>query len=65
MKEYAIISKDRHRDDKVYLFSGSEEEVKIKCEEVWKKDFSFDYTYPWSDSSGIYSIEYVEIIKLD
>ena len=63
-KEYAIISRDRHRDDHVYLFTGTKEEVEQKCEEIWKQDFGYDYEYKWVAGGGSYTVDYVEVIKL-
>jgi len=65
IKNYAIISQDRHRDHRVYLFIGTEEEVKTECEKVWRNDFSFDYEYPWVNSGGDYCVEYVEVSELE
>lgn len=61
-KQYAIIIHDRHTDDRVHLFNGTDEEVKLKCEELWKKYFSFEYRYPYSDGSGDYYVDYTEVI---
>jgi len=66
-KEYTIISKDRHRDDEVYIFEGTEEEVKKKAKEIFEKDFGVklkdgdDYL---SLSGGDYEVNYVETIRI-
>lgn len=64
IKNYAIISKDRHREDYVYLFTGTSDGAVDMCEKIWKQDFNSPYDYRWVSGGGSYEVCFVEIKKL-
>ena len=65
MKQYAIISRDRHRDDRVYLVKCNEDDLKNILEKIWKDDFGYELppvvnNFYCGNQSGDYEIEVFE-----
>lgn len=57
---YVIVSRDRHRDDKVYIVNCEKGELRDNLLKVWDKDFSFkeaDFYGEWVILCDDYVVE--------